>query len=303
MVVSTAQPSWAHRRGLTAAWAHRVLARTVTSRVRMFRAEPGPALDVRRWTDSSHTVCQMPDCAVYQSCRGQPLLAAGMHPGLGEVPHPDLELLVCAATGHLIGHVEGEGQIAARVGTDLVAVDPDRAGLVDGAEVKKHPFPWPKLGCGEGTAVPEPLVGLELPIHPREWGLGVNGTTIGPSYDVGRSDVEVTACSQTPLRLTQRSRASCGRGYSGSAGWGPGRDPSGSAPCPPSARPRLLGLLHVRTHVGHQVGHLLGLVPGRWEEPPPESRVARRSWPSSGRHRWDWPGREPCRPHRRCRHS
>ncbi len=49
-------------------------------------------------------------------------------------------------------------------------------------------------------------------------------------------------------------------GTPGVAVRGPGCDPIGSAPCPPVSSLRLLGLLHVRTHVGHQVAHLLGFV-------------------------------------------
>ena len=78
----------------------------------------------------------------------EPLLAAGVRAVLGEVPDPHLEQLVGRAlTGRSggccsresPGDIEGEGEIAAGVRADLVAVDPDRARLVDGTEVKQEP--------------------------------------------------------------------------------------------------------------------------------------------------------------------
>ena len=60
---------------------------------------------------------------------------------------------------------------------------------------------------------------------PESAASGENGTTISPSYDVGRSAVPVKACSHGPFRLTQPGLTSWGRGCSGR-----GRSRSSSRP-------------------------------------------------------------------------
>ena len=124
-------------------------------------------------TASSQTVCQIPDCAVYQMPpRCSRCLPARAGPRRVEVADVDHELVV--ARPQRGGDVARERQVAARVGADLDAVEPDGAGLVDGAEVQQHPAVHgaEPVRQPKRAAVPEPLVGLQLPADPRQRRLG-----------------------------------------------------------------------------------------------------------------------------------
>ena len=219
---ATVTPSALHhrprrRRGQSAA--------TVTS------TSPGPGSGVktpacRRTAPGRSRARRSARCRTARCTRSRPAPAStcrGCCVGVRDVPHAydDGERLPVECTGD----VQGEGEVAASVAADVVAVHPDVAVLVDGAEVQQQPVAQEPVGDGDGAVVPEQFVGLERPPDPgqppRE-----NRTMIGPSQCSGSLlSSEVNAWSQVPLRLSHPSRTSCGRGCSG-------RTCSGSSPSP-----------------------------------------------------------------------
>ncbi len=115
----------------------------------------------------------MPDCAVYQ----MPPRASRCLPLLG----PRLLERSCTRDDQVgsagtepVGDVDRERQVAAVVVAHLDPVEEHRRGLVDGAEVQQHPPAGhgEAVGDDELAAVPEQLVGLELPAHARQRRLG-----------------------------------------------------------------------------------------------------------------------------------
>ena len=116
----------------------------------------------------------------------QPLLAGGVLLPVGAVANVERQL--AAAAAERVGDVAGEGQVATHVAADLDTVHADRAGLVHGAEVQQQPA----AGGHEpvrhlhGAAVAEPLVGAELPAHPRQRRLGGEGHQDRPVVHLGR---------------------------------------------------------------------------------------------------------------------
>ena len=129
-----------------------------------------------------------------------------------------------------------EAVVAAAVGAQLLAVDPDGGLPVDGAEVEQQP---PARATSRGTcerpAIPEPVGVLH---HAREGRLDrerdqdLLGRASCPA--AAAPPALPKASCQRPLRLSQSSRTSCGRGYSGGPGragrpW-PSASPAGPSP-------------------------------------------------------------------------
>ena len=76
------------------------------------------------------------------------LLSAGVIRGIGQIPDAHHELI--GLIGLWVQHVRDvkrERQIATRMGTDLPAVDIDRADLIHRAEVQEKPAVFSRVAC------------------------------------------------------------------------------------------------------------------------------------------------------------
>ena len=163
------------------------------------------------------------------------LLAAGLEARVGAVPDLDGQGILARNEG--VGDIEGEGRVAAGVAARFDVVDPDVGLPVDGAEVQEHAAAFPRLGDGEGAAVPQVFVGPDGAADPGETRFNAEGDedaavglaegTAERKHGIVPQTVEVHPVGA----LHQRARV-FGQGVRGIYLVGPGRaDPvSGGAP-------------------------------------------------------------------------
>ena len=93
------------------------------------------------------------------------LLAARLIAGVGRVQHRDDDLLRAARACRASVMSKLKRVVAAAVGAQLLAVDPDRGLPIDRAEVQQHPLAGPGGGQLERAAIPECFVTLH---HARQ---------------------------------------------------------------------------------------------------------------------------------------
>ena len=127
-----------------------------------FDMGPGHDLEPHGLPDACHG--RVHDAAWFEH-----LFAVGLIAHVRGVPHGQHEFIV--TVGHILGHVETEGIVAASVVAHLFAIDPQGTLPVHSTEVQEHAFACLPVRRVKGATIPEPLLRQDSLLHPAQGGL------------------------------------------------------------------------------------------------------------------------------------